>query len=246
MLFRSNHLPEALKRLDDLAQQRPQDALPLDLKGELLAQNNRLPEAKEAFRQAIARAPAWWPAYRGLAKAQLLGKEDPAVVIEGLRRAKAVVDPTDRLSETLASLLVRAGKPDQAIAEYEGALQKYPKSELAANNLAMLLVTYRTDRVSLDRARDLTARFAQSPSLAYRDTYGWVLYKRGEAAEAVPVFARLVAEKPNAAVERYHLGMAQALAGNRADARDNLTRAVDSGQRFPGLDDAKSALQRLN
>jgi tetratricopeptide (TPR) repeat protein len=246
VLSATQRVPEALRRLDDAAQKNPRDPLPLDLKGELLAENNRLPEAKQAFSQAIARAPSWWPAYRGMAKAQLLGKEDLALIIDGLRRAKAVVDPSERLSETLANLLVRAGKPDQAIAEYDAALRKYPKSNLATNNLAMLLVTYRTDKASLDRARDLTARFAQSPSLAYRDTYGWVLYKRGEAAAAVPVFANIVAESPNAALERYHLGMAQALAGNRAEARDNLTRAVDSGQPFPGLDDAKSELARLN
>ena len=246
VLSESNRLPEALRRLDDAAQKQPQDALPLDLKGELLVQNNRLPEAKEAFRQAITRAPGWWPAHRGLAKAQLLGKEDLSGVIDELRRAKTVVDPSERLSETLANLLVRAGKPDEAIVEYEQALHKYPKSDTAANNLAMLLVTYRTDKASLDRARDLSAAFAQAPNPAYRDTYGWVLYKRGEAAAAVPVFAHLVAESPNTALERYHLGMAQALAGNRAEARDNLTRAVDSGQRFQGLDDAKSALARLN
>jgi tetratricopeptide (TPR) repeat protein len=246
VLSKTNRLPEALKRLDAAAQKNPKDALPLDLKGELLAANNRLPEAKEAFSEAIARAPTWWPAYRGLAKAQLLGKEDLASVIAGLRRAKAVVSPSERLSETLANLLVRAGKPDEAIAEYEETLRKYPKSDMAANNLAMLLVTYRTDAASLDRARDLTLHFAESTSLSYQDTYGWVLYKRGEAAAAVPVLARIVEESPDTAVARYHLGMAQVLAGNSADARDNLTRAVKSGQSFPGLSDAKSTLQELS
>ncbi|HUO20769.1 MAG TPA: tetratricopeptide repeat protein [Steroidobacteraceae bacterium] len=242
----SSRLPEALKRLDEAAQKHPQDAMPLDLKGELLIENGRFADAEQAFRLAIARAPAWWPAYRGLVKAQLLAREDPATVIDGLRRAKAVVNPSERLSEVLASVLVRAGKPGEAIAEYEEALHKYPHSDLAANNLAMLLVTYRSDAASLDRARDLTARFADSPNADYRDTYGWVLYKRGEAAAAVPVFARIVAESPDAAVARYHLGMAQALAGNRADARDNLTRAVDSGKHFPGFAEAKSALEELN
>jgi tetratricopeptide (TPR) repeat protein len=246
VLSASNRLPEAVKRLDAAAQKHPEDPLPLDLKGELLIKNGQLAEAKEAFRQSIARAPAWWPAYRGMAKAQLLGKEDLGTIIEGLRRARTVVEPSERLSEVLASLLVRAGKPDEAIAEYEQALLKYPKSDMAANNLAMLLVTYRKDAASLNRARDLSARFAQSPNLAYRDTYGWVLYKRGDAAAAVPVFARIVAESPNAALALYHLGMAQALAGNRAEARDNLTRAVDSGQRFSGLNDAKTALERMN
>jgi tetratricopeptide (TPR) repeat protein len=246
LLSLMHRLPEALKRLDDVAARNPQDPLPLDVKGELLMQNGRFAEAKDAFRQAMALAPKWWPPYRGMAKAQVLGKENLADVIDGLRRAKGVVDPSERLSEALANLLVRAGRPDEAVAEYQEALRKYPKSDVAANNLAMLLVTYRSDTASLNQARELAARFVNSPSPAYRDTYGWVLYKRGEAAAAVPVLARIVAESPDAPVVRYHLGMAQALAGNRAEARDNLTRAIDSGQQFPGLDEAKSALERLD
>jgi tetratricopeptide (TPR) repeat protein len=246
VLSAQNHLPEALKRLDEAAVKYLQDPLPLEVKGELLVQNGQPAQAKDAFRQAMARAPKWWPPYRGMAKAQLLGNEPLATVIDGLRSAKNAVDQSENLSAALADLLVRAGKPDEAIGEYEDALRKYPKSDVTANNLAILLVTYRTDAASMARARDLVARFSNSPSLAYRDTYGWVLYKRGEAAAAVPVFARIVAELPNAVVARYHLGMAQALTGNRTEARDNLMRVVDSGQRFPGLDDAKLALARLN
>jgi tetratricopeptide (TPR) repeat protein len=245
VLSATNRLPEALKRLDDAVAKNQQDPLPLDVKGELLVQNGRLEEAKEAFRRATALAPKWWPPYRGMAKAQLLERERVDDVIIELRRAKGIVDQSERLSEVVANLLLREGKPDEAIAEYQETLRKYPKSEVAANNLASLLVTYRTDAASLNQARDLVARFVNSPSLAYRDTYGWVLYKRGEAAAAVPVFARILTESPDEVLARYHLGMAQALAGNRAEARDNLTRAIGSGQRFPGLDEAKSALERL-
>ncbi len=246
VLAAMNRLPEALQHLDDAAAKFSTDPRPLDVKGELLLQKGRIPEAEEAFRRAMARAPKWWPPYRGLAKAQLLAKQDVGTVIDGLRHAETVVDQSERLSEVLATLLEREGKPDEAIAEYQAALRKYPHSDVAANNLAMLLVSYRTDPASLDMARGLVARFANSPILAYRDTYGWVLYKHGEAAAAVPVFARIVAESPEAMIVRYHLGMAQALAGNPAEARDNLTRVVDSGKRFPGLDEAKSTLERLN
>jgi len=246
VLAQINRLPEALKRLDVAAARFPKDALPLDVKGELLVQSRRFADAKQAFRQAMERSPTWWPPYRGMAKAQLLGNEDLATIIEGLRHAKAVVARSEGLTEVLADLLVRAGKPDEAIAEYEESLRKNPKSDVTANNLAMLLVTYRTDAPSLAQARDLAAQFADSPSLSFRDTYGWVLYKRGQAAAALPVFARIVAEAPRALVARYHLGMAQALAGNPAEARDNLMQVVDSGQRFPGLNEAKLTLERLN
>jgi len=39
--------------------------------------------------------------------------------------------------------------------------------------------------------------------------------------------------------------MALAKAGNDVEARDNLTRAVDSGAKFSGLEEARAALQKL-
>jgi Tfp pilus assembly protein PilF len=202
-------------------------------------------DAKQAFKLAIARTPKWWRPYRGLARAQLLAKEDPAVADATLRNAIPVVDQPEELHEVLANLLEQQGKPDDAIHEYEAILERNPDSELAANNLAMLLATYRKDPESLDRAKQLSARFAESANPSLLDTYGWVLYKRGDATDSVPVLTRVVAKAPDAAVARYHLGMAQSLAGDYSDARDNLTRAVNSGAQFSGIDEAKATLSKI-
>jgi hypothetical protein len=91
----------------------------------------------------------------------------------------------------------------------------------------------------------LSARFANSSNPSYLDTYGWVLFKRGDADGSVPVLTRVVAKVPDAALSRYHLGMAQSLAGDNSGARDNLLRAVNSGTKFAGLDEAKATLDRL-
>jgi predicted Zn-dependent protease len=116
---------------------------------------------------------------------------------------------------------------------------------VAANNLAMLLVTYGKDAASIDRAKTLTARFADSTNPSFLDTYGWVLFKHGEAAASVPVLQKVVAQEPNAPVAFYHLGMAQSQAGAKAQALDNLTKAVKSGAKFSGLDEAKATLDQL-
>jgi Tfp pilus assembly protein PilF len=91
----------------------------------------------------------------------------------------------------------------------------------------------------------LAARFADSSNPSFLDTYGWVLYKRGETEASVPVLERVVSKSPGAAEALYHLGMAQSQAGRTAQARDNLTRAVNSGAKFSGLDEAKAALEKL-
>jgi uncharacterized protein (TIGR02996 family) len=245
LLSTQKRLPEALKRLDDLASRDPKNAFAFNLKGNLLAANGRPVEAEAAFRQAIARAPKWWLPYRGLATAQLAAKLDPRVAVATLRDAEPLVDEREYVAEELASLLDGLGRHDEAIGEYESIIRDFPQSEAAANNLAMLLATYRTDRTSLDRAKQLALRFADSSNAAYLDTYGWVLYKCGDSAASVPVLARVVAKLPDQSFARYHLGMAQALAGKNSEARDNLTRAVNSGQRFSGIEEARATLDKI-
>ena len=245
LLVSANRVPEAIKRLDDVSAKFPDASFALTIKGDLLLRNGKFADAKDAFKQAIARTPKWWPPYRGLASAQVAAKDDPAVAIATLRNAKAVVDETEQVSVQLALLLESQGKADEAIREYDEIIRRYPQSEVVANNLAMLLATYKNDPASLDRARDLSARFANSPNPSYLDTYGWVLFKRGDATDSVPVLTRVVAKVPDAALSRYHLGMAQSLAGDNSGARDNLLRAVNSGTQFAGLDEAKATLNKL-
>lgn len=245
VLVNAKRLPEAMKRLDETSARYPSSSYALAIKGELLLRAGRNAEAKLTFQQAIARQPKWWPGYRGLAAAELANQEDPSVAIATLRNALPVVDQPEELELQLAALLEKTGKGDDAIQEYDQVLAKNPQSEVAANNLAMLLATYRKDAASLDRAKELSERFANSPNPSYLDTYGWVLFKRGDAADSVPVLTRVVAEAPDAVVSRYHLGMAQSAAGDAADARENLSKVVKSGTQFVGLEEARAMLEKL-
>ncbi len=244
LLVAAKRVNEALKRLDELAVRYPKNPLPLDAKGEVLFHEGKMPEARDAFNKAIALMPTWWLPYRDLAATQLAAK-DPDAAIETLRNAIPIVEQPDNIRMELAQVLERLDKTDAAIAEYEEILQRNPQADIAANNLAMLLATYRGDQASLDRAKALTARFADSQNPSFLDTYGWVLYKRGEAAASVPVLERVVAKAANDPVAHYHLGMAQSQLGSSAAARDNLTLAVNSGRKFSGLDEAKATLDKL-
>jgi tetratricopeptide (TPR) repeat protein len=243
LLVAGNRTAEALKRLDDLSARYPTNPLGLDAKGEILLHEGKIADAAVAFKAAIARAPKWWIAYRDLAAAQLAGqKTDEAIAT--FQNAKTVVDQPDAIRFELAQLLQRLGKVDAAVAEYNEILSGNPQADAAANNLAMLLAA-RGDRASLDRAQALSARFAESTNVSFLDTYGWVLYKRGDVAAAVPVFERVVARATNDPVAHYHLGMAQAQAGINSAARDNLTLAVAAGRKFSGFDEAKATLDKL-
>lgn len=236
--------PEAMKRLDELIAKAPKAAIAPNMKGDLLLAQGNAGGALAAFKEAIARAPRWWEPYRGLAQAEFLAK-DPDAGLATLRGAQSTVDQPDQLAMEIALYLERTGKMDEAIAQYEDVMRRNPRSEVAANNLAMLLVTYKKDGASVERAKSLSARFANSTNPSYLDTYGWVLFKNGEAAASVPILERVVSKVPNAPVALYHLGMAQSQNGSSAQALGNLTRAVNSGTKFSGLDEAKATLDRL-
>jgi tetratricopeptide (TPR) repeat protein len=244
LLVKSKRAPEALKRLDEVIARTPGAAQAPNFKGDLLFAQGNAGEAQAAFRLAIARAPKWWVPYRGLARVQCADK-DPDAAIKTLRDAQSKTDEPDQLTFDLAMYLEQTGKPDEAIDEYEKLLVRSPRSEVAANNLAMLLVTYRKDAASLERAKTLSARFADSTNPSYLDTYGWVLFKHGDAAASVPVLERVVSKAPNAPVALYHLGMAQSQSGSTAQALDNLSRAINSGTKFSGLDEARATHDKL-
>jgi tetratricopeptide (TPR) repeat protein len=244
VLVRLDRTAEAIKRLDAAAARFPTLPFALNLKAEVLLNSQHPAAAEQALKTAIGRAPKWWIPYRGLAQAQLVDRDADAAIAT-LQEGIAISDQPGVLVGELAGLYERMGKSDQAIMVYEEALRRDPQSDADANNLAMLLVTYKKDQASLNRAKALAVRFSASPNGAFLDTYGWVLYKRGESAAAVAALQAALSKAPDSPVSLYHLGMAQASAGQQDAARDSLARSLKSGKKFSGMDEAKAALESL-
>jgi tetratricopeptide (TPR) repeat protein len=244
MLVKLNRTPEALKRLDETAAKFPDFPVPLTLKGDVLLETLHAVDAETAYKAAMQRQPRWWVPYRGLAIAEEKSG-DSSAAIAALKDGVAKASATEALSTELAGLLEKNGKPDEAIDVSELEVRKYPQSDIAANNLAMLLITYKSDPQSLEHARSLAARFANSSNASFLDTYGWVQYKRGDSAAAVTTLQSALAKTPDSPVSLYHLGMAQASAGQSDAARDNLARSLKSGKNFNGMNEAKATLEKL-
>ncbi|MGA2399450.1 MAG: tetratricopeptide repeat protein [Steroidobacteraceae bacterium] len=245
-LVRAKRTPEALQRLDATADKYPTLPYALNIKGIVLLGDHDGAGAQAAFQGAIDRQPTWWLPYRGLAAAVGDLEHDNGAAIAALREGIAKASDPQPLQTILASELVSLGKVDDAASVYEEALRANPQSDVAANNLAMLLITYKKDPRSLDRAKTLTTRFANSANPAFLDTYGWVLYKRGESEAAVAALQTVLTKAPDSPTSLYHLGMAQASAGQALAARDSLTRSLKSGKNFAGMDEAKATLDKLS
>ena len=172
-------LDAALKTANAIQALQPKLPLGYYLAGLVQQGQQKSTEASESFAAAVALAPTDWQAYRGQAAAELArGNVDAAISV--FRQGIAATKGAAPLVMDLATLLEQQGRPEEAIAEYEAMLAADPRSDIAANNLAMLLVTYRKDEKSLARADELAQRFAKSPNPAFLDTYGWVLYARGQ------------------------------------------------------------------
>lgn len=124
---------------------------------------------------------------------------------------------------------------------YEEVLKREPDNATAMNNVASMLAGNGTD---LNRAHQLAAylnwKYPGNP--AYADTLGWVLLKRGEAAESVPYLRRAVARQPKNPELRYHFGAALLKAGNQAAGRKELAEALRISGDFAGADTARMLL----
>ncbi|HXW74473.1 MAG TPA: tetratricopeptide repeat protein [Steroidobacteraceae bacterium] len=221
----------------------PDGAAARNLLGELYLADRNYPQAVTVLEEAVRLSPKWWLPYRNLAMAKFGLQDEPGGLAAYEAGVKATEEPA--LVVALAELYVRKGRFEDAIRQYEVLHERSPHLEVAANNLAMLLVTYRKDQASLDRARDLTAGFANSEVGALLDTHGWVMLKRGEVLEALSALQRASAEAPDSRVILYHLGMAQLKAGQADKARASLEAALAGGASFTGTEEARLALAQI-
>jgi tetratricopeptide (TPR) repeat protein len=146
----------------------------------------------------------------------------------------------------VSALYEQQGRIDDAIGRYDTLYKTNAHSQqLVANNLAMLLVNYKKDPSSLDRARDLTAAFASSNDGVLLDTHGWVRFKRGELQDALAVLERAAQRAPDSKEIRYHLALAELKAGQKDRARENLEAALSGSANFTWAAEARSVLASL-
>ncbi len=238
------HVDKAIELVKGHAQESNANAAVVNLLGELYMSQSNLSTATDTFSRAITMAPKWWLPYRNLGVAKSLAKDHKGAIAtyeSGLK-----IDPYEpQLVTELALLYEGDGRVDDAIAIYETSYKHNPHVQPVANNLAMLLVTYKKDRASLDKARDLTADFTSSTDGKLLDTNGWVHVKRGEYAQALPVLGRAVDRAPSAHEIRYHLGMAELYLGQTDRARADLETALAGSAKFYGSDDARVTLASL-
>jgi len=244
LLQKEKRFDEALTMLDEMSQRNLNAAIAPSLKGEVLLAQKSLPKAEAAFREAMRRSPKWWNPYRGLAYVEF-ERRDAKRAKAILQQAASRVDLGEPERLELAVLMTRDGQYDDAINQYETALKLFPKSQTAAAGLAVLLVSFRTDQTSLNRAVALVRPLAGSNDWRLLDAFGWVQFKNQDLNAALPALEKAVEQQPAVPQVRFHLGMAQLRAGQADMAEKNLAEALAHDNRFFGRDEAQAVLADL-
>ncbi len=235
----------AIEWVKESLQHPPPDAERLQLLGELYQSVGDFARAQQALSRARALDPKRWMLYRDLASLRAAAR-DPIGAIAECEAGLKVAPGEPHLIQQAAVLEEKAGNIDAAIARYEVLYRLGPANQqLAANNLAMLLVTYKTDPESLDRALAVSREFDSSQDATLLDTHGWVRFKRGEYEDALTALEQAETRAPDSRVIRYHLGMTELQLGHLDRARAALEFAVAGPATFVGSSEARSALATL-
>jgi tetratricopeptide (TPR) repeat protein len=119
------------------------------------------------------------------AKAQILASLDRHdEALEHFDRAIAYRPNDEGLRLSRAELTLRMGRLDDAIAQYEQAVKRWPDSSMSLNALGYTLAD-RTDRYD-EAAKLIRKALTMEPeSAAIIDSWGWVLHRQGKNDESL-------------------------------------------------------------
>lgn len=214
------------------------------LKGQVYLELSQPAEALQEFNKAM-QDTRWEMPF--LSAASVLAADKQYVrAIEVLNGALKKVEKILPVQTQLASLYEKNREYNRAIEVYGDILKVNPANQVAANNMASLLVDYsQDDAQAIARALDLTRVIDHIQHPAFQDTVGWVYLKSNRVQDAIQVLKKVVASAPEVAIFQYHLGMAYQKAGDKVNAKTHLEKAVSSDQPFSGKDDAAQLLKTL-
>jgi cellulose synthase operon protein C len=242
---RSGQTDEAEAFLNSVLTANPDSAEAHVLLGSLHAMKNEPDEAVAAYETAIERQPQNPVGYQALARHLLASgqfNDAEAILIRGREQA-----PDDYgLNLTMAGILEQRSDPEGALAIYEELLERQPDSLILVNNVASLIADHRTDGADLERAYQLALRLRDVDVPHFKDTLGWILYRRGDYQAALGHLEAAVQGLPEHPLVRYHLAMTYAALERHEDAKAEFGKAAELvGEGDPLGDRIQEALSSL-
>jgi tetratricopeptide (TPR) repeat protein len=237
------HFDAARQRIRRQFQKTPDSPAAHFFEGKIMTAEGKWDAAEAELQKTLQLDPNFSNAYDWLVQTYLATNKLPQAVSQ--LQAELSKDPNNSSAlMTLALVYERMKDFPKARDAYEKLLSIKPDFARALNNLAYLYSERLND---LDKAYDLArkARDLQAQDASVGDTFGWVLYKRGEYQQALTVLqesAEKVADNPEI---QFHLGMTAYMMGQTDMARVALQKAASAAKDFPGKDESKRRLALL-
>jgi len=217
---------KATALLQEMNKKFPANAQLLVLMGQAALAQNKQDEALKSFKEAVAKQPKDPIGFSALSDLYVRQKNFDAAG-DVLRAGLQEMPDNSNFRLSSAGLQILKGDHDAAITQYEAILKDQPNSLVAINNLVSLLLDYRSDKASLDRASSLSDALKNSNVPQFQDTLGWAQYRRGEYKSSISTLEGAAAKLPNLAAVHYHLGMSYAATGQSDKAAEQFKTALN-------------------
>ena len=246
--MRSGKTKEALAFIDGVLKDNPSNQEAQLIKGQIYNSSGDTQGAQRIFASMIQQNPKNAVGYQQLAlvqqRANQLGEAEKTIQ-DGLTAV-----PNDfGLMLSQAGIFEATNRIDESIKVYENLLKQRTDVEIVNNNLASLLLDYRSDQASFTRAHELTKNLKNSTTPQFLDTFGWASYKVGELEAAKKALESAVEKSPETAIFQYHLAKIYIAKNETASAKQAFQKSIKLSENQPfsqkEKDDAIALLKTL-
>jgi tetratricopeptide (TPR) repeat protein len=237
------HFDAARQRVRSQFQKTPNPPVEHYFDGKILAAEGKWDAAEPELQRALQLDPNLVAACDLLAQSYVARNKLP----EAVNQLQALLSKNPNGTPTLLTLALvyeRMNDYPKARDTYEKLLSTQPNFVPALNNLAYL---YTEHLNNLDKAYELASKARQllGQDASVGDTFGWILYKRGDYQQALPILqesAQKAADRPEI---QFHLGMTAYMMGQTDLARVALRKAASATKDFLGKDEGKRRVALL-
>lgn len=201
----------------------------------LLILQGRIDEAELEYRHSLALFPGYVHGLAGLGRvAALRGRLEEAA---GLYAQAVRAVPIGEYVIALGEVLTLAGREAEARRQFElvGAMAQLYRASGVDMDLEMAQFDADHGTHLEKTVTDARAAYARRPSVKSADVLGWLLYRSGRPAEALPLARAAVRLGTKDPVILFHTGMAEASVGDKSAARIALSAALAHGPAFLGI-----------
>ncbi len=240
----ANDFASALQKVQTQIERQPKSAGALFLQGKIYATQKEWAKAEESLHKALELDPSS-PSASDL----LIGIYVATNRLgEALKREEEIASahPADaKALQSLGVMYEKSGQIPKAVEAYEKLLAVNPESVVALNNLAAIYAgqSGKTDK-AVEMAKKAHTLRSADPDIS--DTYGWLLYQKGDYQQALTLLQESSTGRQTKSAEgEFHLGMALAGMGQYDAARTHLHNAASAAEDFPHKSDISPRLALL-